>query len=141
VYIVCQFLLYTTIPRVRFKTRNVCEIPRHPDVILKASFRLHLDIISHINSKTEIKGKPSVVTLVLRNYCGYSDLLYRHQKCVHPYVMEYNIYVQVMYTNNTVYMYMYIRFPQWTVNGVFLSFLCKKKKKHSKCDILIMIRT
>jgi len=45
-----------------------CEIPRHPDVILKASFRHHLDIISHINSKTEIKGKPSVVTLVLRNY-------------------------------------------------------------------------
>lgn len=106
----------------------MCEIPRHPDVIFKASFRHHFDIISHINSKTEIKGKPSVVTLVLRNYWLLRSII--DIKNAHP--TRYNI-IYIIYwlrTNNARYIYiiLYIRFLQWTVNGVFLSFLWAKNK-------------
>lgn len=81
-----------------------CEIPRHPDVILKASFRHHLDIISHINSKTEIKGKPSVVTLVLRNYWLLRSII----DVKNVYIPRDIIYIYWLCTNNLVYIYIYM---------------------------------
>jgi len=83
----------------------MCEIPRHPNVILKGSFRLHLDIISHINSKTEIKGKPSVVTLVLRNYWLLRSII--DIKNVYIQHDRRYIYIYKLCTNKMVYIYIY----------------------------------